>query len=223
MVKRTIDAAMTALLPVMMAYNLTGNTIHEVTGMALFALFILHHLLNRGWYGSVFAGKRNAPGLLHMTVTILLALAMIGMAVSAVMVSRVVFAFANLKGGLDARKLHVCMATWGFILMAIHLGFHGNMVTGILMKPMKGGDSRLRKAVLRVAAAMISAYGVHASFTHEIGSKLTMYYGFSFWDPDRNKLFFLADLFAVMGLYACASHYCMNWIRLIARRTRGKP
>lgn len=38
------------------------------------------------------------------------------------------------------------------------------------------------------------AYGVYASFTHELGAKLVMYYGYSFWDPERSKLFFLTDL-----------------------------
>ena len=110
------------------------------------------------------------------------------------------------------------MSTWGFILMAVHLGLHWNMVTGVLMTALKKVNPRTRKILLRIAAAMIAAYGVYDSFTHDIGSKLIMYYGFSFWDPEGSSLLFLADHFAILGLYACASHYSMKWMRIAKRK-----
>ena len=58
--RMTMDIAMTVLLPMMMAYSLIGEAFHEVTGTALLVLFIVHHILNRRWYGSLRKGRYNA-------------------------------------------------------------------------------------------------------------------------------------------------------------------
>ena len=57
--RKILDAAMVLLLPLLMAYSLIGEAFHEVTGTLMLALFILHHWLNRGWWKSLFRGKRN--------------------------------------------------------------------------------------------------------------------------------------------------------------------
>ena len=58
-IRLMIDISMTVLLPFLMAYSLIGEAFHEVVGTAIFVLFIVHHLLNRRWYGALFKGKYN--------------------------------------------------------------------------------------------------------------------------------------------------------------------
>ncbi len=87
------DLAMTVLLLCQMAWLLIGETTHEWTGTAMFLLFIVHHVLNRRWYGSLFKGKHGPARLLQITVDILLLAAMAGLIISGVMLSRTVFAF----------------------------------------------------------------------------------------------------------------------------------
>ena len=50
-----IDIGMTVLLLLLMAYELIGSSLHEWIGLAMFVLFVCHHLLNRGWYKICFA------------------------------------------------------------------------------------------------------------------------------------------------------------------------
>lgn len=47
------DLAMTVLLLLLMAYSLVGEVLHEWMGIAMLALFILHHIWNRAWYRSI--------------------------------------------------------------------------------------------------------------------------------------------------------------------------
>lgn len=89
------DLAMTVLLLCQMAWLLIGETTHEWTGTAMFLLFIVHHVLNRRWYGSLFKGKHGPARLLQITVDILLRAAMAGLIISGVMLSRTVFAFSR--------------------------------------------------------------------------------------------------------------------------------
>ena len=49
-----IDILMVVLLPLLMAYSLIGENVHEVLGICMFALFIAHHVINRKWWTSIF-------------------------------------------------------------------------------------------------------------------------------------------------------------------------
>ena len=51
------DLFMTALLLLLMAYSLIGEAAHEWLGIAIFGLFILHHVLNLKWCRNLFRGK----------------------------------------------------------------------------------------------------------------------------------------------------------------------
>jgi len=48
-----------------MAYRFNGNTFHEVAGISLFVLFIVHNILNRRWYKTIFRGKMNICRILN--------------------------------------------------------------------------------------------------------------------------------------------------------------
>ena len=41
------DVCMTICLLLLMAYSFVGEVAHEIIGIAIFVLFILHHILNR--------------------------------------------------------------------------------------------------------------------------------------------------------------------------------
>ena len=88
-----LDLAMTVLLLLLMTRQITGEDAHEWLGAAMFVLWLLHHLLNRRWYGSLFKGKHGPARLLQTTVDILLLAAMAGLIISGVMLSRTEFAF----------------------------------------------------------------------------------------------------------------------------------
>ena len=51
--RMTIDIAMTIVLIGLMAYSLIGTLTHEILGTAMFVLFIVHHILNRKWFGAL--------------------------------------------------------------------------------------------------------------------------------------------------------------------------
>ena len=59
-VKKTADVCMTVLLLCLMAYQVTGETLHEWFGIGMTALLIVHHILNIRWYSALFKGKYGA-------------------------------------------------------------------------------------------------------------------------------------------------------------------
>ena len=122
-VKVCIDIAMTLGLLFLMGYHLWGDTAHEWVGAGIFVLFILHHILNWRWWAGLFKGKYSAVRILQVVIDLLTLAAMLGLMVSAVILSNNVFAFLHIRGHMSfARRLHMAAAYWGFLLMAAHLG-----------------------------------------------------------------------------------------------------
>ncbi len=64
-VKLAVDAAIIAALLLLMAYGLVGEAAHEWLGMGMFALFLLHHLLNRRWIRAVPQGRYTPPRIVQ--------------------------------------------------------------------------------------------------------------------------------------------------------------
>ena len=136
MFKMAVDLAMTVLLFLLMAYLLVGETAHEWLGLAMFLLFILHHVLNWRWYRSLFKGKYTPIRILQTLLNILLLASMIGLMVSGIILSRKVFDFLPVSGGMGfARMLHMLASYWGFLFMSLHLGLHWSMVMGLIANP----------------------------------------------------------------------------------------
>ena len=74
--KRIVDLAMIVLLPLLMAEILIGQEIHEWLGTGMLVLFIVHHILNAGWWKSLFRGKYTPSRAFSATIDLLLLLDM---------------------------------------------------------------------------------------------------------------------------------------------------
>ena len=124
-IKRIIDACMTVLLLFLMAYQVTGEALHEWIGMGMTALVIIHQVLNRRWYAAVFKGKYNSYRTVTTAVNLLLLLSFVITPLSGMSMSThaVPFLYGMAPVSL-ARQMHLAMSHWSFVLMGIHLGLH---------------------------------------------------------------------------------------------------
>lgn len=219
-----IDIAMTVMLLCQMAYMLVGEDLHEWVGTAMFVLFIAHHVVNRRWYGNLFKGRYTPFRVMQVIVNVLLLLAMLGLMVSGIIMSRIVFDFLPIEGGTAfARTVHMLASYWGFILMSMHLGMHWGMVMGMVRK-LRGENganqaSPSRTVVLRLLAAAISVYGVYAFLKHNIADYLFLRTYFVFFDFEETLLQFFVEYIAMMGLWACVAYYLM---KLLQKCTAGR-
>lgn len=218
--KIVLDCLMLLLLPVLMAYSLVGEQAHEWLGALMFLLFIGHHLLNIKWYRGLMRGKWTAARVCQTAVDLCLLLCMLGLMVSGVMLSRYVFDFLLIKGGRSfARTLHMLASYWGFCLMSLHLGMHGNMILGIMRRVLKKRKSAQKTIWPRLAAVLVVGYGVYAFFHRQIGTYLLLKSHFVFFNFDEPMILFFLDYLAVIGFFAVTGCYGMGI--LTYRRTRS--
>lgn len=217
--KITIDILLTVLLPVLMAYMLTGQKVHEWVGALMLVLFIVHNALNANWYLSLLHGKYTSQRILQTVINLMVFVCMLGSMISGIMMSRYVFSFLHVKDGMDfARKLHMLSAYWGFVLMSLHLGMHGNMIKGIANKSL-GTQSipRRYKVVLPVMAILIAAYGVYAFIKNDIASYMFLKNMFVSFSPEQSAILFFTEYLAIMVLFACVAYYSSMLLQIYTR------
>ena len=116
---------MTVLLLLLMAYQVTGEALHEWIGVGMTVLVIFHQILNRRWYRALFRGRYNAYRTMTTAVNVLLLLSFLltafcGMAMSS---HAVPFLYGIAPVSLT-RSLHLALSHWSFVLMGLHLGLH---------------------------------------------------------------------------------------------------
>ena len=161
-IKRILDIVLTVALLLLMAMQVTGQLAHEWIGIAMFALTILHHILNRKYYTVIFKGKYTPMRVFQLIVNTLLLLTFICTPLSGMMMSRYTTTFMNgLLTSSVVRQGHLALSHWSFVLMGIHLGLHFGIIT-----------SKLPKHKIRIALGAVMSgiwiYGFYLFFRSSI-------------------------------------------------------
>lgn len=206
-IKIIVDLLMTLALLFLMPYGMVGEAAHEWIGTGMFVLFVLHHILNRGWTAHFLKGRYTIQRLVQTVLVLLVLSSFLGSMLSGILLSRHVFAFLDIRGGISfARNLHMVSAYWGFVWMSLHLGIHWNMVIRMAGKRFQK-PSYVRKWTARAAALLIVGYGIYAFIKREIGSYMFLKTHFVFFDYQEPLLFFMLDYIAVMGMFVFIGYY----------------
>lgn len=222
-IKIAVDVLMTLVLLFLMGYQLWGEKVHEWAGALLMILYFIHHLLNRHWYLNLFKARFTPIRIFQIIVNTSLLIAMLLQMYSGIIMSRYVFTFLPIDGGMAlARRLHILGAYWGFILMSIHLGLHWNMVFSVLKRKVgKTNSSRFEKIVLFVLGILIAAYGLFVFMERDFLTYMFLRSEFVFLDYGEPLWSFYLDYISLMGLWIFLSHYLSKWLRKLIRRGRS--
>ena len=207
--KLAVDILMTLTLLFLMGYQLWGETAHEWAGAFMLVLFLAHHVLNAAWHRNLFRGKYTRVRILTSAVDLVLFVVMICLMVSGITMSRHVFAFLPINGGMGtARLVHMAACYWGFVLMAFHLGLHWGMRLA-RFRQMFGMDRscRIRCTVLRIAGVLIAGYGLYVFVTRNLAAYMFLRTQFVFLDYNESPISFYIDYLAMTGLFIWIAHY----------------
>ncbi len=152
-IKKIVDGVLTFLLLFLMAFQVTGDVLHEWLGISMTATLILHHILNRKWYKSVFNGKYTPYRITMTAVNTLLLLSIALTALSGMSMSSHAVPFMyGLINVMTARIWHLAFSYWSFILMGLHIGLH--------MKAMTAKLTDKEKTIFKVFLTLVSGVGL---------------------------------------------------------------
>lgn len=223
-IKMGIDLLMTALLLCLMAYQVTGQKLHEWFGAGMLILFIVHNILNIRWYGNLFKGKYKLLRIVQTIVNVSVLISMLCLGYSGIVMSRHVFAALPIHGPMaTARSMHMAASYWGFVLMSIHLGMHWVMIVGMFRRLLK--DRKLPNVSvwgLRLAAIVIAGYGLVCFIQKDIASYMFLKNQFVFFDFEQSALSVFIEYIAMMGFWIFASFYMVRGIGKISALSKRK-
>ena len=217
------DFAITVMLPLLMAYNMIGDTLHECIGAAMFVMFIIHHVINFRFVASIAKGKYTANRIFITAVDFLLLADMLALMISAVVLSRHVFVFLHLNVSVSfARTAHLLGSYWGFILMSVHIGIHLHTVISTVQKNISN-PNRILNIISKVLCAAISAYGLYVFLSRKITDYLFLKTQFVFFDFSKPIILFVFDYISMMILFGAVGYYISKQLRLTdkIRRKNG--
>ena len=211
--KRIVDAAMTVLLLFLMACQVTGEMAHEWIGIGMTVLVIIHQILNRKWYRSIFIGKYNPYRRVTTILNILLLLcfaltAFCGMSMSG-------YAVPFLYGMAPVsfvRRMHLSMSHWAFVMMGLHLGMH---------IPVMAASLKLRKKatiILTVVFTCAGGLGLWLFIRNGMPDYLFFRVPFAFLDYEKAGWLVFTENLLMLSFWTlagtCAARICRNAVRI---------
>lgn len=214
-IKKIIDIVMTILFIILMGYYVTENEVHEILGTITFILFIIHHILNIKWYKSVFKGKYNFQRIFHIILNLLLFIAMVGMMVSGIMISADVFAFLDIPTTMFGRRLHMLSTSWGFVLMAIHVGLHITALMNKLNAKMKNSTFEY---VYYFVLVLLVGLGIYSFVNLKVWEDMFLVNDFKFFDYEQSPILFYLKYVLVLIAIALVIYIIFSFIRKVKNK-----
>ena len=194
--RKIIDICMTAILLLLMAYQVTGEVLHEWIGIGMTVMVVIHQILNRKWYGAVFKGKYNPYRTVTTAVNILLLLSFLMAAFSGMSMSGHAVPFLYGMAPVSfARKMHLAMTHWSFVLMGIHLGLH----MPVMAAKMKIG-SKTKKAVTALFC-VVAGIGLYLFLRNKWADYMFFRSVFAFLDYEKAGALVVLENLVMMAFW----------------------
>ena len=158
--KLVLDMILLIVLALMYNKRVLGMEFHEIGGLALCGLFIVHKLLNFKWIVNVTKGlfSRRTPvrQKLYWGLDLLLLGSFAYVLVSGILISKVVF--PSTSGGNAFKMGHYAAAALALALSGVHLGLHMGWI-GQRMAFLKQWPLLLRRGLAVVLSVAVLAFG----------------------------------------------------------------
>ena len=197
-IRLPIDIMMTLVSIVLMGgnYLFPADIIHEILGVALFVLWMVHIALNRRWYGAIFKGKYNPYRIMQTVINCCILICTIFLMISGIILSNQLFTFLNIQSGLGfARIAHLLSSHWYYLFMSLHIGLHmGRLFQNVAAKILP-----------RILLVLVCAYGLYAFIARGVWKYLILKQQFFFFDVERGYILFAMDYISIIILFAVVS------------------
>lgn len=139
-IKITLDIIMTILLVLMYSKVVISLQFHEIGGLIVFGLFIIHILINWKWVVSVskrlFDKNLPAKTKLGYVLDVLLLICMTFIIISGILISKILFP-GIFNVDFIWMKLHYFAAAIAIVIVGIHVGLHWTFIKGVFVKIIK--------------------------------------------------------------------------------------
>ncbi|MDD3048851.1 MAG: cytochrome b/b6 domain-containing protein [Bacilli bacterium] len=130
--KIVLDIVMTILFIILLDTNISGILYHEIIGIIVFGLFIMHKLFNIKWIKAIskniFSNKVNIKTKIMYILNLLILISTIMILISGVLISQKLFVIFNASNLAVWSTIHHYSSYICLGLIIIHILFHLNII-----------------------------------------------------------------------------------------------
>ena len=212
-VKMLVDIAMAVVFIMLMCNQITGIFAHEILGISVIILFIIHQILNINYYKNILKGKYNKLRIAYLIIDILLLIMMLVMILSAAFISRYTLKFLNLSNDLLGRELHILSAYSIYMLIGLHIGLHYNSIVKL---------KKENKIVLNIFMCLFAiVFGIQGFIKKEFINKLTLQNLYPIYS-EQNFLMILIDYIGILTMFVMVGYGIYNLLKLKGRSDKNE-
>ena len=195
-----LDILMTILSIILMGGTMLfpDDRLHQICGISLIVIWVVHVILNRRWYGSLFKGKYQPYRIMQIIVNLGVLLCALLLMTSGLLMAW--FIPADWVGGAlgFARITHLLASHWYYIFMAFHIGLHGAMLASKI---------KIRGLATQIICLLISLYGIYAFIIRGVWKYMFGLQQFFFFDFNRGYVLFALDYISIIVLFGTTVYY----------------
>ena len=205
MIRFLLDALLFALFVAEMCFHHLPKDLHEIFGVALVALTILHVAINRRQFMSL-TKKLTPRKFFCLSTDIALTICAVIILATGVCMSNFLFVDAvsfEIRRNMTIHQLHVALPYVAMILIGLHVGFHWSELWQRFLNTFGLTKLYERRYKLFFAAAMIlsivGAYGLHLN---RVGDRIMMKHIFGTPATDLPAAVFALMIVGGVALFA---------------------
>ena len=193
------------ILMIILSVILMGGTmffpddrVHQIFGISLIVIWVVHVVLNRRWYSALFKGQYKPYRIMQIIVNLGVLLCALFLMISGLLMAW--FIPSSWVGGAlgFARITHLLASHWYYIFMAFHIGLHGAMFSGKM---------KIHGLVPRIICILISLYGIYAFIIRGVWKYMFGLPQFFFFDFNRGYVLFALDYISIIVLFGTIAYY----------------
>lgn len=171
--KIIIDIAMTALFLLLIKPFLTGLEFHEIAGICIALIVLIHNILNLKWIKAtaknLFSDKIKLKTKLMFALNSLLAVLVAVIAVTGVLISKVLFTFITVGAQEQLIFIHKTASYVCLGAIALHIAVHAGYLAAMFKKMIEGKVLVPLTGVMFAAMLAIAIYRYYDT-TEEISA-----------------------------------------------------
>lgn len=169
--KLIVDILMFILMLLEFSRMYLPTIIHELVGIILLILVIIHLILNKNYLKNIFKSKYKPKNVIMLAVNVLLVISFMITTIFGLLSSQDTLTFMNINN-LDITHLHKVFGYISLIIVAIHLGINFNAMFGKLTKLINN------KIILSIIGIVIIVLGIYSFNKVDFWNHLIGKYGF---------------------------------------------
>lgn len=163
--KIILDILTIIIMIILMDNTITGVPIHEILGISILILFLIHKIFNWAWIKNItlnlFSKKTPIKTKIMYFLDFLLLVLIILNTLSGIFISQTLFTYLNAQNISLWSHLHHFFAYSFLVVIAIHLGLHWQYIMNIFKKILKIQKTNIIiKTILRIISLVIATLGI---------------------------------------------------------------